>query len=238
MKYDVFPFLSPSKPILSMATTLILSLSLDPKSGPCNLYPNTTHFKRHQALPVYLHKPDRYTFKSFFSHSHSSSSPSPAVPNSYLEGPFRKGRFLSNQELEKLQFLENFSYFQELTTGSMCVRVMMPELMDDTAGLLAESFAESMLIPAGYVYILKFLVKQYLMERRSVIPHAVTLIGFYREGEEEEELAGTVEVCFNKMGANTSPPTPTPPKNSPYVCNMTVKQQLRRYNCFSDFCNL
>ncbi|KAF5741051.1 hypothetical protein HS088_TW10G00046 [Tripterygium wilfordii] len=214
-----------------MAATLSVSLSLDPKHNNwCYLYPNTTHFKPHQALPVYLHKPDRHTFKSFFSHSHShsSSSPSPTVPNSYLEDPLRTGRFLSNQELEKLKFLENFGYFQELTTGSMWVRVMMPEEMDGTVGLLAESFVESMLLPAGYVSLLKFLVKQYLVERRAVMPHAVTLIGFYRGEEEEEELAGTVEVCFDKMGASTSPPTPTPPKNSPYVCNMTVKKQLRR----------
>ncbi|KAF5746631.1 hypothetical protein HS088_TW06G00802 [Tripterygium wilfordii] len=209
-----------------MAATL--SLSLDPNHNCCYLYPTTTHFKHHQALPVYLHKSDRYTFKSFFSHSHSSSSPSPTVSNAYLEDPFRKGRLLSNQELEKLKFLENFSYFQELTTGSMCVRVMMPDEIDDTVGLLAESFAESMLMPAGYVSLLKFFVKQYLIERRAVMPHAVTLLGFYRGEEEEEELAGTVEICFNKMGANTSPPTPTSPKNSPYVCNMTVKQQLRR----------
>lgn len=75
------------------------------------------------------------------------------------------------------------------------------------------------------------------------MPHAVTLVGFFRErkengdGDEEEEggeekLAGTVEVCFDKIGANASPPTPTPPKNSPYICNMTVQEQLRRLVCF------
>lgn len=106
--------------------------------------------------------------------------------------------------------------------------------MDMTVELLAESFAESMLLPAAYVSLLKFLVKQYLIERRALMPHAATLIGFYRERkedgdeEEEEQLAGTVEVCFDKKGANASPPTPTPPKNSPYICNMTVKEPLRR----------
>lgn len=120
--------------------------------------------------------------------------------------------------------------------------------MDITAGLLSESFAESMLLPMGYVSLLGFLVKQYLTERRSVMPHAATLVGFYRcnrtkeeeeveqeekeEEEEEEELAGTVEVSFNKKGANASPPTPTPPKNSPYICNMTVKKPLRRFVLF------
>lgn len=109
--------------------------------------------------------------------------------------------------------------------------------MDITVALLAESFAESMVLPSAYNSFLRFLVKQYLIERRAVMPHAITLVGFFRErkeetGEEEEEeeekLAGTVEVSFDKRGANASPPTPTPPKNSPYICNMTVKKHLRR----------
>lgn len=111
--------------------------------------------------------------------------------------------------------------------------------MDDTVALLAESFAESMVWPSGYLSLLRFLVKQYLIERRALMPHTATLIGFYREKEnerleheeeeeEEEELAGTVEVCFDKRGANASPPTPTPPKNSPYICNMSVDKPLRR----------
>lgn len=114
--------------------------------------------------------------------------------------------------------------------------------MDITVKLLAESFAESMLLPVGYVSLLRFLVKQYLVERRAAMPHAVTLVGFYRrkqdvngdekEEEEKEEMAGTVEVCFDKRGANASPPTPTPPKNSPYICNMTVKEPLRRFVLF------
>lgn len=105
--------------------------------------------------------------------------------------------------------------------------------MDLTVQLLAESFAESMLLPLGYESLLRFLVKQYLIERRALLPHAVTLIAFYRQrgqsAEEGEVLAGTVEVSFDKRGANASPPTPTPPKNSPYICNMTVKKPLRRY---------
>ncbi|KAJ7953666.1 Acyl-CoA N-acyltransferases (NAT) superfamily protein [Quillaja saponaria] len=105
--------------------------------------------------------------------------------------------------------------------------------MDITVGLLAESFAESMLLPSGYVSVLRFLVKQYLIERRTLMPHTAMLIGFYREtkeggDEEEEQLAGTVEVCFDKRGANASPPTPTSPKDSPYICNMAVKKPLRR----------
>lgn len=109
--------------------------------------------------------------------------------------------------------------------------------MDITVGLLAESFAESMLLPSGYVGVLRFLVKQYLIERRTLMPHTATLIGFYRamvnDGDEEEheevKLAGTVEVCFDKRGANASLPSPTPPKDSPYISNMAVQKSLRRY---------
>uniref|UniRef100_A0A1J3EJW0 N-acetyltransferase domain-containing protein n=1 Tax=Noccaea caerulescens TaxID=107243 RepID=A0A1J3EJW0_NOCCA len=153
----------------------------------------------------------------------------------FLEESFRTGRFLSNAELEKLKALEGFAYFQELESGSMWVRVMRAEEMDSTVKLLAESFGESMLLPSGYQSVLRFLVKQYLIERREVLPHAVTLVGFYRKKSdscssdgEEAEMAGTVEVCFDKRGANASPPSPTPPKESPYVCNMTVKEDLRR----------
>ena len=113
----------------------------------------------------------------------------------------------------------------------MSVRVMRPDEIDITADLLAESFAKSLLLPLGYVKLLAYLVKQYLIERRALMPHTATLVGFYKgvDGEEEEEqLAGTVEVSFNKRGANASPPTPTPPKDSPYICNMTVREPLRR----------
>lgn len=114
--------------------------------------------------------------------------------------------------------------------------------MDRTVSLLAESFSESMLLPVGYNKLLRFFVKQYLIERRAVMPHAVTLIGFYRgkgetESGEDVDFAGTVEVCFDKRGANASPATPTPPKNSPYICNMTVRKERRRYLwfCFHQF---
>lgn len=104
--------------------------------------------------------------------------------------------------------------------------------MDMTVALLAESFAESMMISLGYLKLLEFFVKQYLIERRSLMPHTATLLGFYREdgdGEEGElRLAGTVEVCFDRRGANDSPHTPTAPKNSPYISNMAVRQSLRR----------
>ncbi|RDX79779.1 hypothetical protein CR513_39761, partial [Mucuna pruriens] len=157
------------------------------------------------------------TFKlSSSSHSHSSLT---------LSG----GRFLSDDELRRLASLESFLYCHELRSGSLSVRVMRPHEMDPTVGLLAESFAESMLLPKAYVNVLAFLVNQYLMERMALMPHAATLVAFYTEEEEEEaRLAGTVELCFDKRGANASVPSPTPPKDSPYISNMAVHKSLRR----------
>ncbi|XP_031402428.1 LOW QUALITY PROTEIN: uncharacterized protein LOC116211999 [Punica granatum] len=223
------------------ATALSLSFS---SNSPPHLH---LHLRAHPFTPPppYLHTqfstlPNVAT-RSHFRPSFSHSPPSPPPPSTatadtsvpFLDDPFRPLKFLTNDEFEKLKFLESYSYFQELKSGHLTVRVMRAEEMDETVKLLAESFADSMLLPPGYVPLLRFLVKKYLIERRSVMPHAVTLIGFYRERtdedeEEGEELAGTVEVCFDKRGSNASPPSPTPPKNSPYICNMTVKEQLRR----------
>ncbi|XP_070674657.1 GCN5-related N-acetyltransferase 5, chloroplastic-like [Malus domestica] len=98
-------------------------------------------------------------------------------------------------------------------------------------------------LPSGYVSVLGYLVKQYLFERMELLPNTATLVTFYRrrkeEGKEEEQLleeveeedevellAWTVEVCFNKKDAVASPPTPTPPKNLPYISNMAVKNRF------------
>ncbi|XVF84909.1 hypothetical protein PTKIN_Ptkin17bG0077200 [Pterospermum kingtungense] len=215
------------------AAALLLPLYLDPQLEQ--------HFHTHRhptkslpflssRYPFLSLRKLHYNFKCSLPSSSSTNSVTPAQYYSFLDDPFRGSRFLTNEELEKLKALESFVYFQELESGSLCVRVMRTEEMDSTAGLLAESFGESMLMPLGYEALLRFLVKQYLIERRAVMPHAVTLVGFYREkgGQRGEELSGTVEVCFDNRGANASPPTPAPPKNSPYICNMTVTKKLRR----------
>lgn len=102
--------------------------------------------------------------------------------------------------------------------------------MDMTVGLLSESFGESMSLPFNYLNVLAYLIKQYVIERRALMPHTATLVGYYKEGDgdEDEQLAGTVEVSFDMKGANSSPPSPTPPKDLPYICNMSVKKSLRR----------
>ncbi|PIA40416.1 hypothetical protein AQUCO_02500249v1 [Aquilegia coerulea] len=164
-------------------------------------------------------------------HSSTESSSSSVSSEAYLIDTLRTGKFLTTKELEKLQILENFRYLHEFESGSsLCIRVMRQEEMDITVGLLSESFGESMSLPLKYVNVLAYLVKQYMIERRALMPHTATLIGYYRERDEEEEevMAGTVEISFDKKGANSSPPSPTPPKESPYICNMTVKKSLRR----------
>nr|XP_017236432.1 PREDICTED: uncharacterized protein LOC108209815 isoform X2 [Daucus carota subsp. sativus] len=176
------------------------------------------------------HKSSNFNTTLTFSTSQSSSS-------STLLDPLKPGRTLTNNELEKLQFLENFRYFQELKSGSVLVRVMRDDEIDMTVGLLTESFADSMMMrPKGsmYVNLLGILVKQYLTDRRFLMPHTATLIGYYKGDDEdsEVELAGTVEISFNKMGANDKPPTPSPPRDSPYICNMAVLKSLRRYVVF------
>ena len=47
-------------------------------------------------------------------------------------------------------------------------------------------------------------------------------------GKDEGEMACTAEVSFDAVGAPGAPPTPTPPLDFPYICNMTVKTALRR----------
>ncbi|KZV45013.1 hypothetical protein F511_30357 [Dorcoceras hygrometricum] len=214
-----------------MATTVSVSIPIN--SHPCR------HLRRHLHNPYASnHNHPTHPFVTFpnysrcsvslsLSASHSSSStPSPAET---VQNQIQTGRFLTNKELECLELLGNYSYHQQLESGFLWVRVMREEEMDMTATLLSESFAESMLIPNGYAKLLEFLVKNYLIERREMMPHCATLLGVYREnGEEDFELAGTVELTFDKKGYNASPPTPNPPKNSPYICNMAVRNPLRR----------
>ncbi|KAJ6718986.1 ACYL-COA N-ACYLTRANSFERASES (NAT) SUPERFAMILY PROTEIN [Salix purpurea] len=227
-----------------MATTISVpvSLNLSSDSQPYKRLPLilSPPFLQHPFLS--LHKSCYFSSRFCSSSNGSSSSPTttaetetPCASTAY--DSYKTGRFLSNEEIEKLKALQDFRYYQQLETGSMLVRVMKPEEIDITVKLLTESFVESMSLPVGYVSLVCYFVQQYLIERRAAIPHAVTLIGFYKGkqetkgGEEEEdleELAGTVEVCFDKRGASASPPTPTPPKNAPYICNMAVKQSHRR----------
>ncbi|KAI3467487.1 hypothetical protein Pfo_024150 [Paulownia fortunei] len=206
-----------------MAREVSVSISLNCQSHHHHLPHLSAAKQRHPFLR--FPKRNRYNLSLSLSASHSSSSSS----TSSLQNPLQTGRFLTNEELEKLEFLGSYSYHQELESGLLWVRVMREEEIDMTVTLLSESFAESMMMATGYVKLLEFLVKNYLIERREMMPHSAMLLGVYREnGEEDFELAGTVELTFDKKGANANPPTPTPPKNSPYICNMAVRKPLRR----------
>jgi hypothetical protein len=139
-------------------------------------------------------------------------------------------RFLTNSELTNLRHLESFLYSQNTKSGSIWVRVMRDNEIDPIVCLLADAFAELMLFPKCYINVLGFLMKQYLIKRRTLMPHVATLIGFYRgvtDGE-EMQLAGTVEICFEKNGVNSSRASPTPPKDSPYIYSLAVDKSLRR----------
>ncbi|KAE8686597.1 Kinase superfamily protein [Hibiscus syriacus] len=154
---------------------------------------------RNPLLP--LRKLHRHSFKCCLpSSSSSTNSITPTQYFSFLDEPFRGSRVLTNEELEKLIALEYFVYIQQLESGSLWVRVMRTEEMDLTVGLLALSFAESMFMSLQYEALLRFFVKQYLMERRASMPHAVTLVGSIERKSQ----------------------------NSPYICNMTVTKELRR----------
>ncbi|KAK1415713.1 hypothetical protein QVD17_31498 [Tagetes erecta] len=207
-------------------------------SGDLRHHHNHRHLRHQPPYPkthitnpnIFLKSTPRFNLILTCSSSPSSSS------TTLQENPLPTGKFLSYPDLQKLQFLQSFKLFHKLPSGSMLlIRVMQEQEMDMIVELLAESFAESMLLPKAYVKLLAFLVKQYLIERRSLMPHAATLIAFHRRDTDDEggemediQLAGTVEVTFDKLGANGSTPTPTPPKDAPYICNMTVKKSLRR----------
>ncbi|KAK9707347.1 hypothetical protein RND81_07G191200 [Saponaria officinalis] len=195
------------------------------------------YFKpKFQSFSITIPKFPNSNFTPCFSNSQTSdnSSTSPSISQETQKNPSKFLSFLTNNELKKLDFLQNYTYSCKLSSGYLCIRAMNDFEIDSIVELLAESFAESMLLPNMYLKLLGFLVKQYLIERRSLIPHTVTLIGFFRLGEnfgdeiEIGELSGTVEISFDGKGANSSPPTPIPPKNCPYICNMTVKKEFRR----------
>lgn len=210
------PLDSPQPLFLKSNNTTYLNNSINSSSRSSNSRPLSVSFTPSSSYhPLYSIIPS--------SSSHSSSS------GTHLNNPLTGGRFLDEKDLEKIETLKNFMYTRKINGGSLKVRVMEDEEIDVIVRLLAESFAESMSVPWRFVTFLGFLVKQYVRERRVLLPHAATLVGLYEGEDGKAELAGTVEISFDKQGANASPPTPIPPMECPYICNMAVKKQLRRY---------
>ncbi|CAL5027011.1 unnamed protein product [Urochloa decumbens] len=163
------------------------------------------------------------------------------------------GVFLSPRALSQLDELAAFRYEHAFPHGLLTVRALSRGPEDDAVAealvrLLASSFSETVRwAPAQrYAQLLTFVIRRYLHDRRGLAPHAAVLVGFYRpadaagatgdeggedgegEGEDEGEMACTAEVSFNAVGAPGAPPTPTPPLDFPYICNMTVKTAFRR----------
>ncbi|CAL5031586.1 unnamed protein product [Urochloa decumbens] len=164
------------------------------------------------------------------------------------------GVFLSPRALSQLDELAAFRYEHAFPHGLLTVRALSRGPEDDAVAealvrLLASSFSETVRwAPAQrYAQLLTFVIRRYLHDRRGLAPHAAVLVGFYRPadaagaaadegdedgegegGEDEGEMACTAEVSFNAVGAPGAPPTPTPPLDFPYICNMTVKTALRR----------
>lgn len=189
-----------------------LSLSLDTLLSSSPLY--KSHHLHHHHHPI--------SVKSLY-------SPPPPPSNTTTTS---SSAFLDPISLHRLRTLDSFNLSNPLphAAGSIQIRPVAPDEVGPAVALLAESFVDSLWMPNGYVKLLEILVRQYVDERRRLMPHAVMLVGFYKEEEEreEEELACTAEVSFDARGANAAPPTPLPPKNCPYICNMTVKKTLRR----------
>ncbi|CAN6448594.1 unnamed protein product [Victoria cruziana] len=187
------------------------------------------------ALKSQTGTPHLHLFPPIASSASDSDLSDPQAPEDNIRAPGfdvlrlkKVNGFLNEDDLQKLRILESFLYVKELSHRLLQIRLMAAEEIDKTVELLADSFAELSWAQFTYTPLLKVLVKQHLMERRAVIPHAATLVGLYGTGNGEMELAGTVEISFDWRGANANPPTPMPPRGSPYLCNMSVRKELRR----------
>ncbi|XP_078165959.1 acyl-CoA N-acyltransferases (NAT) superfamily protein [Carex rostrata] len=137
--------------------------------------------------------------------------------------------FLSPLSLSKQQTLLDFSQPHHFPHGTLLIRPMLETEIDAVSHLLSESFIETLFLPPNYADLLAFLVKNYLLDRRSLLPHAALLVGIYSNDRDGlDELACTAEISFDERGANSASPTPVPPPECPYISNMTVKNSLRR----------
>eukprot|EP00898_Chlorokybus_atmophyticus_P002638 jgi/Chlat1/3375/Chrsp23S03807 len=119
-----------------------------------------------------------------------------------------------------------FEYRHSNPTGTLVVRSLTKDLLEPTAELLANSFADTM----GLVYrpFLRRTVREYLAERMELNPDAVCLTGLlYASVDRPPVLVGTVEVSFTDK---TRPAflTLNPPNDATYLCNMAVAPEFRR----------
>ncbi|URD93227.1 Acetyltransferase (GNAT) family [Musa troglodytarum] len=202
-----------------------LSLSLDSTLQPSA--PSTTFAGTTTSLPP--EKRQSLIIRSVLGRfSSSSSSATHPTASSRIDAPEQSGAVNND---EALPVLRDFRVIKELDRGGVLeIRPVEPGELEATGKLLAESFSESRLVPVRYAHLIAFLVKAYLEERRALEPHVAVLIGFYKETDDEgpAQLACTAEISFDVHGANAAPPTPRPPPDCPYICNMAVRKSLRR----------
>ncbi|KAL2649839.1 hypothetical protein R1flu_017967 [Riccia fluitans] len=144
-------------------------------------------------------------------------------------------------DMNKLDELRNFEYRVETGKGDLIVQALKAEHMKAVEELLVDSFAELMGGLLTYRPLLTLTVRQYVRERYACLPAAVTLVGLYAPEEDVTDaedadvavdrrwlLAGTVELSFSNIGHPDIPPGPSPPRGSPYLCNMAVSTDYRR----------
>ncbi|KAL3702398.1 hypothetical protein R1sor_020420 [Riccia sorocarpa] len=153
----------------------------------------------------------------------------------------KENRNWSIADMKKLDILRHFQYRVDTGNGNLTVQALKAEHMKEVEELLVDSFAELMGGLLTYRPLLTLTVRQYVRERYACLPHAVTLVGLYAPEEVEMDgddpdagtsrnwlLASTVELSFSDAGHPDIPPGPSPPRGSPYLCNMAVSSAYRR----------
>lgn len=231
----------------SIQILLLLSLSLNPSmaspSQPLSLSLSLDSSLKPFLSGRHCHLPSISFPKQPLSLSLLHCSPTPQIQTeTQTQEPSQNQAqtFLCPQSLANLQTLSAFSQTHTFPHGILKIRPMRDTELDAVSDLLSESFIETLFFPPNYAKLLAFLVKNYLMERRVLVPHTTVLVGLYFEGrqvaeeleleqEQGAQMAGTAEISFDELGANAASPTPVPPRDHPYICNMTVRNSLRRY---------
>ncbi|KAK1296750.1 hypothetical protein QJS10_CPB15g01828 [Acorus calamus] len=123
--------------------------------------------------------------------------------------------------------IKDFKYTHRFDHGSLTIRVAADrQEYEQSNNLLFKAFEEMTSRRAR--------VKQKLIRLRAAVsgmpyrPKSVRLVGFYkpaRAADGPEAIVGTVEVWFDVVESFV---TPGVPKGASYVCNLTVKEDMRR----------
>ncbi|KAK1274061.1 hypothetical protein QJS04_geneDACA013275 [Acorus gramineus] len=125
--------------------------------------------------------------------------------------------------------IKNFKYTHQFDHGSLTVRAVAGHQEKEQSNkLLLEAFEEMTSRRAR--------LKQKLIRLRAAVsgtyyrPNSVTLVGFYKASgaaDGQEAIVGTVEVWFDVVESFV---TPDVPNGATYVCNLTVRGDMRSYS--------